>query len=63
MSVTNVGCRLRSITQKRNHGRFRLRLVTQKRNQGRFAVTLGYAKTEPRSVPGYAKFIYIYTFK
>ena len=40
MSVTNVGCRLRSITQKRNDGRFRLRLVTQKRNKGRFPVTL-----------------------
>ena len=33
----------------------RLRSVTQKRNQGQFSVTLGYAKTLPRSVPGYAR--------
>ena len=53
-----VGSRLRSVTQKRNQGRFpvtaghkkriqvcfRLRTVTQKRNEGRFPVTLGYTK-------------------
>ena len=33
----------------------RLSMVTQKRNQGRFLVTLGYTKTQPRSVLGYAR--------
>ena len=39
-----VGSRLRSVTQKRNRGRFPVTFGYKKGNQGRFPVTLGYAR-------------------
>ena len=49
--LKKVGSWFRPVTQKRNRGRFP---VTQKCDQGRFPVTLGYTKTQPKPVPGYA---------